>query len=390
MSDSNPHGRLSRREWLASAAATAVALSLPCSESAAGEANSGEAGDELWVYVGTYTDNIHIYRLDAKLGALRAVGTAKGARRPSYLAIAAQQGILYAVNELEQGAVTAFAIDRQTGELRKLNQQTSQGNAPCYVSVDPSGKFVLVANYGDGVVSVLPITKAGGLGAAVSIVRHRGSGKDPGRQAGPHAHCIVPDRSGRYVFAVDLGIDKVLIYRLDSSTGKLTPNSQPAFQTQPGAGPRHFAVHPSGKFAYVINELDSSVTALACDSAAGTLQELQTLSTLPAGFAGTNFPADLHVHPSGQFLYGSNRGHNSIVAFSVDAVTGKLSLLAHEPTRGNFPRNFGIDPSGRILIAANQYSNTMSVFRIDRGTGRLSAVGDTIQVPKPVCVKFFS
>jgi 6-phosphogluconolactonase len=385
MNDAKTHGRLSRRKWLQSVGATAVAASLPVSQSSAAGTNAA-----MLVYVGTYTDSIHIYRLDPDLGTLRAVGVATGARNPSYLTIAAQQGTLYAVNEVEPGAVTAFAIDRASGELRRLNQQASQGTAPCHVSVAASGRFVLVANYGNGALGVLPITKDGGLGAAVDVIQHRGSGKDPSRQAGPHAHCVVLDRLGRYVFAVDLGIDKVMIYRFDARTGKLSPNSQPAFQTRPGAGPRHFAVHPNGKFAYLINELDSSVTALACDAAAGTLQELQTLSTLPAGFAGTNFPADVHVHPSGKFVYGSNRGHDSIVAFTVEEATGKLSLLAHEPTRGNFPRNFGIDPSGQILIAANQNSNTLSVFRINLETGKLSAVGDTIQVPKPVCVKFFS
>jgi 6-phosphogluconolactonase len=385
MNDAKTHGRLSRRELLQSVGATAVAASLPCSRSAAAGTN-----DAMLVYVGTYTDSIHIYRLDTELGTLQPAGVATGARNPSYLSIAAQQRTLYAVNEVEQGAVTAFAIDPATGALQRLNQQASRGTAPCHVSVAPSGRFVLVANYGDGVLGVLPITKDGALGAAVDVIQHRGSGGDPRRQAGPHAHCVVLDRLGRYVFAVDLGIDKVMIYRFDSRTGKLSPNSQPAFQTKPGAGPRHFAVHPNGKFAYLINELDSSMTALACDTAAGTLQELQTLSTLPAGFAGTNFPADVHVHPSGKFVYGSNRGHDSLVAFTVDAATGKLNLLAHEPTRGNFPRNFGIDPTGQILIAANQNSNTLSVFRIDPETGRLSAVGDTIQVPKPVCVKFFS
>jgi 6-phosphogluconolactonase len=386
MNDSKIHSRLSRRELLQSMSSTAVAASLPFSKSSAADANA----DATLVYVGTYTDSIHIYRLNTDLGTLRPVGVADGARNPSYLTIAAQQRILYAVNELDQGAVTAFAIDRATGELRRLNQQSSQGMAPCHVSVDASGRFVLVANYGDGALGVLPITKDGGLGAAVSVIQHRGSGRDPSRQAGPHAHCVVLDRLGRYVFAVDLGIDKVMIYRFDSRTGKLSPSSQPFFQTRPGAGPRHFELHPNGNFGYLINELDSSVTALACDTGAGTLQELQTLSTLPAGFAGTNFPADVHVHPSGKFVYGSNRGHDSIVAFAVDDATGKLGLLAHEPTRGNFPRNFGIDPTGQILIAANQNSDSLSVFRINQNTGKLSAVGDTIAVPKPVCVKFFS
>jgi 6-phosphogluconolactonase len=358
----------------------------------------GFSAQDFILYVGTYTrgksEGIYLYRMNSSSGELKPISIAKGVSNPSYLAIDAQRKFLFSVNEVSEfsgkktGAVTAFAIDQRTGELKKLNQQPSHGTSPCYVTVDPSGKFLLVANYGSGSLAVLPIKSDGSLGESTDVVQHQGSGQNPRRQEGPHAHCIVVDRSGRFAFAADLGIDKVMIYRFDAKTGKLIANSPQFAQTKAGAGPRHFTIHPGGKFAYVINEMDSTLTAFAYDNSKGVLKELQTVSTLPEGFQGNNSCADVHVHPSGKFLYGSNRGHDSIVAFTIDESSGKLSHIAHESTQGKTPRNFGIDPTGTFLLAANQNSDTVVTFRIDQKTGVLKPAGQVTEVPTPVCLKF--
>ncbi len=390
---SNPERSFSRREMIKSAGLAGLALSLPSQSK-----TPGFSTQDLILYVGTYTrgksEGIYVYRMTLTSGDLKLLSIARGITNPSFLAIDPQSKYLYSVNEVEEfagkrtGAVTAFAVDQQTGELRKMNQQPAQGASPCYITVDPTGKFVLVANYSSGSLAVLPINSDGSLGESADVVQHRGSGANPRRQEGPHAHCIVLDRSGRYAFAADLGIDKVMIYRFDAKKGTLTPNSQPFAQTKPGAGPRHFTIHPGGKLAYVINELDSTLTAFAYDNSKGLLKELQTVSTLPEGFQGNNSCADVHVHPSGKFIYGSNRGHDSIVAFTIDERTGKLSYLAHESTQGKTPRNFGIDPTGAFLLAANQNSDTIVTFRIDQKTGKPSPTGQVSEVPTPVCLKF--
>jgi 6-phosphogluconolactonase len=254
------------------------------------------------------------------------------------------------------------------------------------VSIHPSGKFVLVANYGGGNVVIYPVHADGSLDAASDVAQHTGKGGDPRRQSEPHAHCVMPDQSGRYALAPDLGIDKVMIYRVDAKNGKFIPNGFATMKA--GAGPRHFDFHPSGKFAYVINELDSTMTAFAYDKVKGALRELQTVSTLPSAFSGTNYCADVHVHPSGRFVYGSNRGHDSMVAFAIDQNTGKLNLIGHESTGGKWPRNFGVDPTGAFLLVANQNSDNVVTFRIDQQSGKLVATGQTTEIPTPVCLKF--
>ena len=255
------------------------------------------------------------------------------------------------------------------------------------MTVDRAGKNVLVANYGGGSVACLPIKEDGSLGEATSFIQHEGSGPNPKRQQGPHAHSINVDAANRFAVAADLGLDKLLVYRLDAAAGKLTPNDPPFVAMAPGAGPRHFAFHPGGRYAYAINELNSTVTAMTYDADRGVLKAIQSITTLPEGFAGVNYPAEVQVHPSGKFVYGSNRGHDSIATFAVDAATGKLTSVAHEPTQGKNPRNFGIDPSGRYLLAANQDGNNVVVFRIDAKTGKLTPTGSSIQVTAPVCIK---
>ena len=278
-----------------------------------------QSHEELFVYIGTYTrgesEGIYVYRMDPSSGALKFASLVSGLDNPSFLAIDPQGRYLYAVNEVEGssgtpgGAVSAFLIDPETGDLTYLNQQSSHGAGPCHLSVDKTGRFVLVANYREGNVSVLPIQEDGRLGEASDIVQHQGSSVNPERQKGPHAHSITLDPANRYAFAADLGLDKVMIYELDLTQGKLRHSEGPWAQVKAGAGPRHFAFHPNGRYAYLINEIDSTFTAFAYDETRGALREVQTVSTLPEDFAGTNSCADVHVLPSGKFVYGSNRGH---------------------------------------------------------------------------------
>jgi 6-phosphogluconolactonase len=362
---------------------------------------------EIIVYVGAYTrreahvlgksEGIYVYRLDLASGAMTYASKITGVENPSFLALHPNCRYLYAVNEVgdfgghSSGAVSAFSMDRQTGALTFLNQQPTQGAFPCHLSVDATGRCVLAANSGGGSVCVLPIGNDGRLGAPSDFIQHEGSSVNPQRQAGPHAHSITVDPSNRYVFAADLGLDKILIYALDSVQGKLKPNhEQPWARVKTGAGPRHFAFHPSRKYAYVINEIGSTMTAFAYDETRGVLHELQTLSTLPENFEGRSHTADVHVHPSGKFVYGSNRGHDSIAIFTVDEKTGKLTLIGHESTQGKTPRNFAIDPTGAYLLAANQNTDNIVIFRIDARSGKLTPTGHTLQTPTPVCLKFLT
>lgn len=352
---------------------------------------------ELLVYVGTYTsgasEGIYLYRLDLSDGSLARVGAVAGIVNPSYLTLEPGGRFLYAVNEVEDfggaksGAVSAFAVEPKTGVLRLLNQSASKGGAPCYLTTAESGRFVLVANYSGGNVAVLPVRADGSLGEAVDVEQAAGSGPNRERQEAPHAHSVLLDRANRFAYSCDLGTDKVMVYRFDARDGSLTPNAPPSFSAKPGAGPRHLAFHPRGRFVYVLNELDSTVSALAHDAARGTLRELQTVSALPAGFSGANTGADIHLTPDGRFLYSSNRGHDSIAVFAVNPRTGRLRPAGHTPTGGSTPRNFVIDPSGRFLLAANQKSDNIVTFRLNPRTGALSPTGQTASVPSPVCLK---
>jgi 6-phosphogluconolactonase len=300
---------------------------------------------------------------------------------------------LYAVNEVgnyqgeKSGAVSAFAIDRASGKLTLLNQVASKGADPCYITVDKTGKFVLVANYSGGSVAVFPVLEDGRLGDASAFVQHKGHGSNPERQEGPHAHSIDLSSENRFAIVDDLGLDETLVYKFDSAKGSLTPNDPPFAKADPGAGPRHFAFAPNGKFAYVINEMGSSVSALSFDGTAGVLRPLQTISTLPKGFVKPNDDAEIEVHPSGKFLYASNRGHDSIAVFAIDA-KGTLTLIENVPTKGQTPRSFEIDPTGKLLLAENEKSDNIVVFRIDGKTGRLTPTSKVLEVVEPVCVKF--
>lgn len=384
---------VARREFLKIAGLATLGCAVPELTLARNERRG-----ELLVYVGTYTsgksEGIYLYRLDLTSGKLRHAATTKGVKDPSFIALAPGTRSLYAVNEVEDfggkksGALSSFAIDQPTGNLRLLNQQPSLGGAPCYVDVDRSGRFVLVANYSGGNIAVLPIRSDGSLGEATDVKQYVGSSINVERQEGPHAHCIVLDPANRFAYGCDLGTDKVMIYRFDARRGKLIPGRTPWVQLKPGAGPRHITFHPDGKYAYVINELHATVTAFAHDRDRGNLKEVQTIPTLPADFTGENTSADIHVSPDGRFLYCSNRGHDSIAAFQIAPRSGKLTFVAHQSSGGKAPRNFAIDPTGRFLLVANQKSDNIVTYRRDLKTGQLTATGHVAEVPSPVCLKF--
>ncbi len=367
----------------------------------AGTAASPRPGPEKYaVYFGTYTGGeskgIYIYHMDPATGTLTEAGVAEGVTNPSFLAVHPAGKFVYSACETggfggkKTGSVAAFAVNPQNGALTLLNQESSEGTSPCHLVVDNAGRNVLVANYGSGTVAVLPIREDGRLGPATCVIRHEGSSVNPRRQKEPHAHSINLDPAGRFAFAADLGIDKIMIYRFNPADGKLAANEPPSAQLAPGSGPRHFAFHPGGRHAYVINELLSTVTAFAYDEARGALKEIQTVPTLPDGYKGQNTTAEVQVSPDGKFLYGSNRGHDSLAVFRIDSSTGKLTPSGHKPTQGRTPRNFGIDPSGKWILAANQGSDTVVVFRVDPGTGKPEPTGTVLKVPKPVCVKFLA
>jgi 6-phosphogluconolactonase len=354
------------------------------------------APERMLVYVGTYTkgpgDGIFLYTLDMKSGELTPAGIGPKVESPSFLAIHPSRKYLYAVNEIgnyqgkDSGSVSAYSIEPKTGKLTLLNVQTSGGSAPCHISVDRAGKNALIANYSGGSVAVLPIKSDGSLAPASAFIQHKGTGPDASRQEGPHAHSINLDPSNKYAFAADLGLDKVLVYRFDAAKGTLTPSDPPAAIVAGGSGPRHFAFHPSGRFAYVINEMKSTITGFAYDGA-GKLTELETVSSIPGGPVPGNSTAEVQVSPNGKFLYGSNRGHNSIVIYRIDPNSGRLTYVGNESTRGKVPRNFGIDPTGTFLIAANQESGNVEVFRMDPDTGKLTHTGHSAQLTTPVCVR---
>jgi 6-phosphogluconolactonase len=355
------------------------------------------------VYVGTYTttgqprgraEGIYVCQFDAATGGLTLRHTTPDVVNPSFVALDPSGRYLYATNELEEvdgqpgGAVSAFAVDPATGALRPLNRQPSHGTAPCHLLTDNGSRYLFVANYSSGSVAVYPIQPDGSLGAASAVVQHAGSSLLRPRQAGPHAHSVNLDPANRFLLVCDLGLDQVIGYRTDLAGGTLPRNDGPVATVAPGSGPRHLAFHPNGRIVYVINEIGSTLTTFAYDAARGTLTEQQTVPTLPADFTGQSTTADVHVHPSGRFVYGSNRGHDSIAAFAVDPTTFTLRPIGHTPTGGQTPRNFAIDPSGTYLLAANQRSDTVVTFRIDQDTGALHPTGQVARIPSPVCLKF--
>jgi 6-phosphogluconolactonase len=366
-------------------------------------------GNKMLIYIGTYTEpirfgtgkilqgkgeGIYVYRMDQRSGAMEPVTTATGITNPSYLAFDSTRRFLYAVNELKTyenkstRTISAFAVDPKRGKLKFLNKRMTHGTDPCHVVVDKRRQYVFVANFMSGSVCVLPVLNDGSLGEASDFIQHQGSSIDPVRQQGPHAHAVTLDEACRFAFVPDLGLDKVLVYRFDPKRGMLEPNEAPWVKMKPGAGPRHLTFHCSSKFAFLINELDSTLASLSYDGRKGRFDVLQIVSTLPEGYQGESTCADVQVSPSGAFLYGSNRGHDSIVIYSINPRTGRLTYVGHQSTEGKTPRSFAVDPTGRFLLAANQDSDTVVTFRIEPRSGRLLPTGHGVQVPTPVCVKF--
>lgn len=348
-----------------------------------------------FLFVGTYTEHegsqsrgIYVYRMDPATGELTFEWEAGGVLNPSFLDLHPQEKFLYAVNEVQTfageagGGVSAFSIDPASGELRLLNACSSRGKDPCYISIEQTGRFALVANYSSGTVSMFPIQPGGQLGPASDVIQHSGSSVHPERQKEPHAHCIRPDPTNRFAIAADLGADKLLIYRMDLENGKLNKHAE--VRVQPGAGPRHLIFDRTGQYMYLLNELNSTVIVYRYHD--GSLEEIQTTTTLPEDYKGRNLCADLHI--CGKYLYASNRGHDSIVWYFIDENTGQLTYQDRLSSGGNEPRSFVIDPSGRFLLAAHERSDNIVTFKIDPQTGQLFAIGHEVKLSQPVCVRF--
>lgn len=353
---------------------------------------------ESLVLVGTYTrgssKGIYAYGFDSATGKLSPKGLSAEANNASYLVVHPNGKWVYATSEISDyqkersGALVAYSLDAASGKLTQLNHVSSRGSAPCHLSIDKTGKFLLAANYNGGNIAMAPILPDGKLGPVKMVMQHRGSSANASRQKEPHAHSVNVAANNKWAVAADLGTDELSVYRLDTKLGMLALDQAP-LKLAAGLGPRHFAFHPKGKFAYAVNELGSSVTALTWDARTGTLKDIQTITTLPADFKGENYCAEVVVHPNGKFLYASNRGHHSIAVYEINQTTGQLTAKGQVPTGGQWPRNFNIDPTGRWLLAANERSDSLVTFTIDPSTGALKPTGDKQDVGAPVCVKFF-
>jgi len=362
---------------------------------------SADAADHKYIaYVGTYTredsKGIYAYRFDADSGETTPIGLVAETENPSFLTLDHDGHFLYAVNETEKyqgeasGAVSAFSVDSASGKLHFLDQVSSRGANPAYITLDRKEHYALVANYTGGSVATFPVKKDGSLGEAAGFVQHQGKGFIPGRQETPHAHMIVPSPNNRFALVADLALDKIIVYRFDAGKGALKAIDSDSATVDSGAGPRHIAFGQDGKFVYLLNEMQGTVDAFAFDEHSGALHPVQKISTLPNDFKGDDDSAELVVHPSGNFLYASNRGDDSIAVYSIDRHNGTLKLLQIAKTQGEIPRSFAIDPTGKWLWAANQKSNNIVLFQIDQAQGTITPTDHVLKVPVPVCVQFVS
>lgn len=347
--------------------------------------------------MGTYSDRgskgIYVLEFDRATAQFNELQTVSDKQSPSFLAIHPNGKFLYAVyregmNEDDKsGTVTAFRINSESGELSKLNEQSSHGAGPCHVSIDPMGKLAYVSNYGGGNISVYPINPDGSLGMATDMVQYEGSSVNPNRQQEPHTHSAIPSENGDWLYVSDLGMDKIMIYQPDRKTGKLSPAKTPYAASTPGAGPRHFTIHPNGKLAFSMEELSSTIAAYTVDEKTGALKATDRVPTLPEGTEVQNTTADIHVSPDGKFVYASNRGHDSIAIYGIDADTGKLSYVGHESSGGAHPRNFCMDSQGEFVFVANRDNDNVVVFERDTNTGKLSPRGNEAHIPAAVCIQ---
>ncbi len=350
-----------------------------------------QSGKEI-MYVGTYSlrgsEGIYVFEFDRKAGSMQPLQSVSNAKSPSFLALHPSGKFLYSVNEGadKRGGVSAYSVDPSTGKLQYINGQSSLGGGPCHISVDQTGKTAFVSNYGGGSLAVLPILANGSLGAATDSVKNTGSGANAQRQDKPHVHSATVAPDNRFVYVADLGTDKLHIYQTDVKDSKVKPASTPYATVKPGSGPRHFTFHPNGKYAYLVEELTSTVAAFSRNAQTGALTLLQDgVQTLPANFTENNTSADIHVDPSGKFLYQSNRGYNGLAIFAIGN-DGKLTKVGDQPTEGKTPRNFLIDPKGEFVFVAHQDSDNITIFKRDQKTGKLTYTGQSVKVPAPVCV----
>jgi 6-phosphogluconolactonase len=375
-------------------------------ENSAPQIGASSPKNATLVYVGTYTGTpakskgIYLFWLRtegnevSQNATLVPVGVAAETESPSFLTLDMKRRLLFCANETDSfngkpgGGVSAFSIDPTTDKLKLINQQSSMGKGPCHVVLDKAGKNLFVANYDSGSVAVLPVSADGHLGEAACVIQDTGKGPNPARQEGPHAHCVTLSPDNHFAFVCDLGTDKIMIFKFDAGHGQLTPNDPPFVQVKPGAGPRHMVFHPNGKFAYLINEIDSTLSTFAYDKKNGALKELQTISSLPKTYKGPNKAAEIGIAPSGKFLLASNRGNDSVALFAIDSGKGTLNWVEEQNTGGKTPRHFGIQPSGKHLVICNQDSNTVLVCGIDPANGRLKPSGVFADAPSPACAVF--
>jgi len=361
------------------------------------------------IYIGTYTEpilfgtgqvlqgkgkGIYAYSFDARKGNLKYLGVAEGIINPSYVAVAPNGRVLYAVNEIKMwqgqstGTVSAYKIGATASDLQFLNMLPTMGTDPCHLSFDRSGRYLAAANFRTGSVSIFSLSADGSLGEQTAFEQHEGSSIDPRRQAGPHAHAVIFDPENRFLLVPDLGLDKVVVYAFDEITGSIVRDNSNTLRLSAGSGPRSLVFHPSKTYAYVINELSSTVTVMKATGGTPFMEEIQTISTLPQGYHSDSTCADIHITPNGEFLYASNRGHDSLAIFKIRSESGTLTLQGHISVRGKIPRNFAIDPEGRFILVANQDTDNIAVFRIDQNTGMLAFTGTELEVPTPVCIQF--
>ena len=352
------------------------------------------------MFVGTYTTGgaskgIYVFRMDGESGSMTQVHVEEGITNPTFLTVHPNQKYLYSVSEVAEssgvpgGALTSYSIDQGSGKLERINQQSTGGSGPCHVQIDATGKYAVVANYNGGSVCMLPLSEDGSIKPSSHFIQHYGGTKvNPQRQEKAHAHSANLDPGNRFAIINDLGLDQLRVYEMDLDAGKLAFREDSSVMSAPGAGPRHLDFHPNGHFAYAVNELGSTVTAYRYDAGTGALTEINTLSTLPDGYTGENTTADIHVSPDGRFVYGSNRGHNTLAIFGIDQSDGSIEFVGDQSTGGKTPRNFGFHPEGKYLYAANQDSDSIIQFEVNQSTGELTPVGREIRCPMPVCLKF--
>ena len=348
------------------------------------------------LYTGTYSqrgsEGIYVFQFNRDKVTLELLQTVSGKDSPNFLAIHPNNDYLYAVHsegitpDTKAGTVTSYEIG-SSGKLTKKNEQSSEGSGPCHVSVDPKGEYIYVSNYGAGSLSVYPVHQDGTLGEASDVIVHEGSGPNSDRQSSPHNHSAIPAENGHYVYASDLGADKIIAYKLNREKGTLSTSEAQCMRTKPGGGPRHFDIHPSGNYAYSVEELTSHIAAYSIDQSNGSLKFIERESLIPGDFSKNNTGADIQVSPDGEYVYASNRGHNSLAIYSIDQESGELTSEGHASTHGETPRNFLIDQNGEFIFVAHQNSDNIVVLRRDQNTGKLEYTGKKASVPAAVCIQ---